>query len=81
MAAAVASAARPMMNRDGARPVSRRMVTVTTQEELQAAIADDTTIEVAADIYLSSEIDIDGITGLVINGNGYKIDGQGSVGA
>ena len=79
MAAAVASAARPMMNRDGARPVSRRMVTVTTQEEFEAAVASDTTIEVAADIYLSSEIDIDGITGLVINGNGFKIDGQGYV--
>ena len=63
------------MNRDGARPVSRRMVvTVTTQAEFVAVIADDTTIELAADIYLSSQINIDGITGLVINGNGFKID-------
>ena len=52
--AAVAAAAGPTMNRDGARPVSRRMVTVTTQAEFVAAIADDTTIELAADIYLSS---------------------------
>ena len=51
---------------------------MTTQEELQAAIADDTTIELAADIYLSSQIDIDGITGLVINGNGFKIDAGAS---
>ena len=78
--AAVAAAAGPTMNRDGARPVSRRMVTVnaTTQAEFVAAIADDTTIELAADIYLSSQIDIDGITGLVINGNGFKIDAGAS---
>ena len=76
--AAVAAAAGPTMNRDGARPVSRRMVTVTTQAEFVAAIADDTTIELAADIYLSSQIDIDGITGLVINGNGFKIDANAS---
>ena len=72
--AAVAAAAGPTMNRDGARPVSRRMVTVTTQAEFVAAIADDTTIELAADIYLSSTIIIRGITGIVINGNGFKID-------
>ena len=71
-------AAGPTMNRDGARPVSRRMVTVTTQAEFVAAIADDTTIELAADIYLSSQINIDGITGLVINGNGFKIDARAS---
>ena len=76
--AAVAAAAGPTMNRDGARPVSRRMVTVTNQAEFVAAIADDTTIELAADIYLSSQIDIDGITGLVINGNGFKIDAGAS---
>ena len=50
-----------------------------TQAEFEAGIASDTTMEVTADIDLSSQIEIDGITGLVINGNGYKIDGQGSV--
>ena len=49
-----------------------------TQAEFEAGIASDTTMEVTADIYLSSQIEIDGITGLVINGNGFKIDAGAS---
>ena len=51
---------------------------MTNQAEFVEAIADDTTIEVAADIYLSSQIVIYGITGLIINGNGFKIDAGAS---
>ena len=54
-------------------------VTVTTETELQNAIANDATIELGGNIMLtpvgggSSAITISGVTGLVINGNGYTI--------
>ena len=64
-------------DRSAAPPRSRRMsVTVTTETELQNAIANDATIELGGNIVLTpvgsdeSAIRIQGVTGLVINGNG-----------
>jgi len=54
-------------------------VSVSTEAGLHAAIVAGNTVELAADIDLSAPISIDGITGLVIDGNGHKIDGQGRV--
>jgi hypothetical protein len=61
--------------------VRRRLTTttVTTQAELVAALANSVTIVFAADILLTSEVSIDGLTGLVINGKGFKIDGNNAV--
>eukprot|EP00615_Pteridomonas_danica_P016988 CAMPEP_0114377208 /NCGR_PEP_ID=MMETSP0102-20121206/857_1 /TAXON_ID=38822 ORGANISM="Pteridomonas danica, Strain PT" /NCGR_SAMPLE_ID=MMETSP0102 /ASSEMBLY_ACC=CAM_ASM_000212 /LENGTH=412 /DNA_ID=CAMNT_0001531735 /DNA_START=302 /DNA_END=1536 /DNA_ORIENTATION=+ len=59
--------------------------TVTTQDELQEAIMPNRTIELGADIYLTSTIVIINepdrvLVGLVIDGKGvYSVDGGGSV--
>ena len=59
--------------------VRRTTVVVTTASALLAAIASDVTIELGADIYLNSTIDINGQTNLKIDGKGFKVDGGGSV--
>ena len=64
------------------------VITVSTQSDLIAALANGNTINLSNDIYLTSSgsvasektgIIIRGITGLIINGNGFKLDGQNSV--
>ena len=70
------------------RPRALTTVTVSTQSALNAALASGTTIELAANINLTTTVDssyggsgvyISGKTGLVIDGMGvYKVDGQGS---
>ena len=67
-------------DRSAAPPSHRRMsVTVTTETQLKNAIANDATIELGGNIVLTpvggenSAITISGVTGLVINGNGYTI--------
>lgn len=49
---------------------------VTTQIEFENAITQGGIIELMDDIYLESELIINNITSLEINGNGFKIDGQ-----
>ena len=56
-----------------------RATTVSTQAQLTSALVTGNTVDLAADIYLSSTITITGLTSLVINGHGYKVDGQSSV--
>jgi len=51
---------------------------VSTQSEFEAALVAQATINLVADIHTTSTIYIDGINGLKINGNGFKIDGQSS---
>ena len=46
------------------------------EEELKANIADDTTIDLAANINLTSSVKIVNTVGLLIEGNGFKVDGQ-----
>jgi hypothetical protein len=53
--------------------------TVSTQAELTAALANNARIELGADILLTSEVTINGLTGVVIDGKGFKIDGNNSV--
>lgn len=64
------------------------VVTVSTQSELIAAIATGNTINLSNDIYLTSSgivanantaIIIRGVTGLILNGNGFKLGGENSV--
>ena len=50
-----------------------------TETELKTYIADGGTISIGADIFLTSTVKLNGVTDLVINGNGYKIDGQNLV--
>ena len=64
---------------EGSTPLSRRTVTVSDQASLGTALSSDATIYLSADIYLTSTITIDGLTDLTINGNGFKVDGRGSV--
>ena len=60
-----------------AGPTHRKLVSVSTEAQLRAAIGSDVTIEITADIYLTSTISIYNKNNLVINGNGHKVDGQG----
>lgn len=62
---------------------ARRRLTatiVTNEAGLTAALANGATIELAADILLTSTVTIDGLTNLVIDGKGFKIDGNNTVG-
>jgi hypothetical protein len=52
---------------------------VYTQNRLQSLISSYTSLILGADIYLTSHISIYGIYSLLIDGDGYKIDGQNSV--
>ena len=49
---------------------------VTTEAGLKANIVDDATISIGANIYLTSAVNVSGITGLYIEGNGFRIDAQ-----
>ena len=49
---------------------------ITTEADLKANIVDDATISIGTDIYLSSAVNISGVTGLFIEGNNFRIDGQ-----
>ena len=49
---------------------------VTTEAGLKANIVDDATISIGADINLTSAVNINDTTGLFIEGNGFRIDGQ-----
>jgi hypothetical protein len=59
--------------------VTRRMTTVTTENEFRAALANSVVIELAADITLAAQIVISGFTGLTMNGNSFKVDGNNAV--
>ena len=53
---------------------SRRMTTtVSTEAELNSAIVDDATVSLQNDITLTGFVRINGITGLVIQGNGFTV--------
>lgn len=52
---------------------------VSTEAELVAGIASAATLDLVADIYLTSTVKIASVTGLVINGHGFKVDGQNNV--
>jgi hypothetical protein len=52
---------------------------VYTQNRLQSLISNYVSLTLGADIYLTSQISIDGIYSLIIDGDGYKIDGQNAV--
>jgi hypothetical protein len=77
--ARAASQLGPMHGDVSLKPAQRALATVNTAGALQVAIASGATIDIAADLLLTSSIAISGITDLVINGNGFKVDGQGSV--
>ena len=49
---------------------------VTTEADLKANIVDDATISIGANINLTSAVNINGITGLFFEGNGFRIDAQ-----
>jgi hypothetical protein len=56
--------------------MSRRLVTVSTEAAFVASLANDAFIELASNLILASSISIDGFTGVVVNGSGYKLDGN-----
>ena len=49
---------------------------VTTEADLKANIVDGATISIGADILLTSTVNVNNVTGLSIEGNSFKIDGQ-----
>jgi hypothetical protein len=49
---------------------------VTTEADLKTNIVDDATISIGADILLTSIVNVNNVTGLLIEGNSFKIDGQ-----
>ena len=53
------------------------MTFVQTEDEFRAAIETSAVIELDADIYLNSTISIG--SSITVNGNGFKVDGQGRV--
>eukprot|EP00613_Pedinella_sp_CCMP2098_P029919 CAMPEP_0171739396 /NCGR_PEP_ID=MMETSP0991-20121206/34220_1 /TAXON_ID=483369 /ORGANISM="non described non described, Strain CCMP2098" /LENGTH=482 /DNA_ID=CAMNT_0012337029 /DNA_START=276 /DNA_END=1723 /DNA_ORIENTATION=+ len=71
----------------------RRMLTTTvaTRAELTSALTNNSVIELAADILMNpvgiegadpilmNSVEIEGLTGVVIDGNGFKLDGNNSV--
>jgi hypothetical protein len=58
----------------------RRMVTVVSDETaLNNALSNFAEIKLAAHIMLTAPIAISGLTGVVINGNGFKVDGNNAV--
>ena len=52
---------------------------VSSEQELNSSLADNVTISIEADIYLTFTVEINTIAGLVIEGNGFKIDGQQNI--
>ena len=56
-----------------------KWVSVSTAAQLQAAIANHTTITLAGDIFLNITIEIHGKTAVLINGMGFKLDANRSV--
>jgi hypothetical protein len=58
----------------------RQMVTAVSDEAaFNTALANSAEIEVWAHITLTATITISGLTGVVINGNGFKVDGNNAV--
>lgn len=58
----------------------RRMATTVLNEAaLNTALANNAEIELFTDITLTATVTISGLTGLVINGRGYKVDGNNAV--
>jgi parallel beta-helix repeat protein len=55
--------------------LSRQLVTVYTQSGINTVIGSDSTINIALDVTLTSSIDINSLTGVVINGHGHTLDG------
>jgi hypothetical protein len=51
-------------------------VVVSNENDLNAAISNNVTIELLANIALTAPILINGISSLIINGNGFHLDGQ-----
>jgi len=52
---------------------------VTTQAQLTAALANNARIELGADILITSTVSINALTGVVIDGKGFAIDGNNAV--
>jgi len=52
---------------------------VSTESEFITALGDNIMIELERNITLTATININGTTGLVINGNNYKVDGNDAV--
>mmetsp|Transcript_20864 Transcript_20864/g.27128 ORF Transcript_20864/g.27128 Transcript_20864/m.27128 type:complete len:341 (+) Transcript_20864:3-1025(+) len=57
-------------------PRSETQVIVSTTDEFQRAVGDNVTISFANDIDLSKTIQIDAVTGLIIEGNNFELNGQ-----
>jgi len=58
----------------------RRLVTTVSDETaFNNALGTDSEIEMAADIVLAATVTISGLTGVVINGRGFKVDGNSTV--
>ena len=49
---------------------------MTTEADLKANVVDGATISIGADILLTSTVNVNNVTGLSIEGNSFKIDGQ-----
>lgn len=49
---------------------------VNTESELKSATFSGSVIEFASNIYLTSDYNVTGVASLVLNGNGFAIDGQ-----
>jgi hypothetical protein len=60
-------------------PTSERFTRVFDKTSLSTALANSAKILLAADITLTATIVISGLKGVVINGNGFKVDGNNSV--
>lgn len=58
----------------------RRLITTVSDENaFKNALDTDAEIELAVDIVLSATVTISGLTGVVINGRGFKVDGNSAV--
>jgi 5-keto 4-deoxyuronate isomerase len=58
---------------------ARTLISVSDEASFNAALASDVTIDVTANISVTSVITIGGLTGVNIDGNNYAVDGHGSV--
>jgi predicted outer membrane repeat protein len=55
------------------------VVVVSDQQGLQLAIESNTTVILSQDIYLTTSISISNVEGFILNGSGFKVDGQQTV--
>jgi hypothetical protein len=61
------------------RTARRVGAAVSTEAELRAALTDGATVDLTADIYLTAVLAIARHTGIILNGHGFKVDGQRAV--